>query len=202
MSRNIKSNDRLFITGKTGSGKTFLAKYLTANLNRLVVLDGKGTLDSWDLELYDEKNKRRLIENKPVRTRVVYNPQYTLQENWNDILETVYLSGNCTIYIDELYTVVPPGKNPNNYLTGIWTRGRELNIGGWASTQRPASIPFIVITESEFFFMFRLLMEEDKIRMSTFMGKSVLEPIKDKYGFYYYDALEDNPIYISKLKTS
>src|SRR5574341_1569171 len=47
----IQSNERIFLCGKTGSGKTFMARYLARKLHRFIVFDPKVKLDikAWNL---------------------------------------------------------------------------------------------------------------------------------------------------------
>lgn len=188
----LSTNERVFITGKTGSGKTFLARYLTRKIKRLVVLDGKGTLGTpdWALEPF-EQNIEKLNSKEPFRLRAVPGLKTDLTAYWDDVLETTLRAGNVTIYIDELYAVVPPNKTASPTLFGCYTRGREFGVGVWASTQRPVWIPLVAMSEAEHFFMFRLQLMEDKQRLAAFMGADVLQPIYDEHGFYYAKAADD-----------
>lgn len=196
----LSSNDRLFICGKTGSGKTYLARYLTKSLKRLVVLDGKGTLgipewrlSEWseNVDLKDPKAEYRLRAVPPLKTE--------LAEFWDTVLMACLRAGNITVYIDELYAVCPPNRNPTPTLFACYTRGREFGLGMWASTQRPVWIPLVSMSEAEHFFMFRLQLLEDKQRLAAFMGKEIIEPIQDEHGFYYMRAIDDVVTYYEKF---
>jgi hypothetical protein len=166
----------------------------------LVVLDPKGTLGGWDLVPWDETAKEKLRAGEPIRTRVVSSSlSMDLDELWLDAMLEVYAAGDCTLYIDEIYSVVPPGSRPSTAMVGIWTRGREFNIGGWATSQRPSWCPLFVLSEADQYFMFRLTVDEDRKRMASFMGEEVRTPIVDKHGFYYSNAEADAPIYVKQL---
>jgi energy-coupling factor transporter ATP-binding protein EcfA2 len=197
---SLATNERVFITGKTGSGKTYLARYLTQKVKRLVVLDGKGTLGTpeWKLEAW-EGNSHKLQGNEPIRLRAVPPLKSDLGSYWDDILETCLRVGNITVYIDELYAVVPPNKQASPVLFACYTRGRETGLGIWASTQRPVWIPLVAMSESEHFFMFRLQLWEDKQRLAAFMGNDVLAQIHDPHGFYYSKAIDDEVSYFTRF---
>ena len=197
----LASYDRCLFVGKTGSGKTFAARHILAPFPRLIVIDPKGTLGGkeWKLEPWGRSAKNKLRRGKPVRTRVTVEFGVDMEELWDEVYFQVYASGNCTLYIDEMYGVVDPGSKPSRGMTAIWTRGRELQIGAYAATQRPVWIPLFALSEAEHFFSFRLSLNDDRKRMSEFMGPQVLRPVGDRHGVYYSQAEWDEPIYIKRL---
>lgn len=195
----IKTNERILIVGKTGSGKTYLSKYLTRTASRLVVLDAKATLTDWNLAPWDSTARSKLLSGEPIRTRVLPPLNGDITEYWEAVLSDCYKAGNMSLYIDELYSICPPNQKPLNVLWSMYTRGRELGIGVWSSSQRPAWIPLFALSEAEHFFNFRLQLEEDRKRMAAFMGTEVLKVISDEHGFYYSRAAWDRPQYYTKL---
>lgn len=197
----ISYHDRVFIAGKTGSGKTYLAKYISRRIPRLIVLDSKGTLADWNLEPWDWQAKLKLRRGEPVRARVVYDVQKE-SETWIEAMEAAYEAGNCTVYIDEVYSIVEPGSKPPSIMWGLWTRGRELKVGAWASTQRPVSVPLFTISEAEHYFCFRLTLDEDRKRMAGYMGPQVIQPVTDIHGFWYSQAIDERAIYTTQLEVA
>lgn len=195
----FRSYERAFITGKTGTGKTYAARYILSAFSRLVVLDPKGTLGGWGLDPWDRERRRRLRGGYPVRTRVLLTPGEDPQEFWEKVLELVFKAGNVTLYIDEVYGVIPPNSTPSPWLTAIWTRGRELGIGGYAASQRPVWVPLFIESEAEHFLMFRLGLPQDRKRMSAFMGPEVLDRFSNIHGLYYSRAEWDKPLFLDRL---
>jgi DNA helicase HerA-like ATPase len=195
----IRSNERMFLCGKTGSGKTFAAKYILKPFNRLVVLDVKDQLQDWNLAPWDREARRLLKSGQPIRTRVVVPIGKDPAEVWDGIFEDVLSSGNCHLYIDEMYGVVPPNTQASPLLWAVITRGRSMGIGTTSASQRPAWVPLVALSESEHFFVFRLTLDEDRKRMSNFMGPAVLGTIGDKHGVYYSYATWDAPLYMERL---
>lgn len=195
----LKSTDRVFACGKTGSGKTYLMKHLTARLPRLVVLDGKGTLSDWGLLPWDRYARQALRSGEAIRTRVLWDVGSDVFEFWDDVMGECFQAGNLTLYCDELYALSEKPGQVQPMLRAIYTRGRELNIGAWAATQRPVSVPLVTMSESEHFFCFRLTMDDDRQRVAEFMTEAVRDPIKDAHGFWYMNAQADSPNYVKAL---
>lgn len=198
----IDSSDRVFITGKTGSGKSFLARELVRPLERLVVLDPKFSLGSWQLSDWDKDSRELLRNGDPVQIRVTWQERGESIEFWDDVLWECFESGNLTVYIDELYSLAPQGNWMPEVMQRIWTQGRELGIGAFSASQRPRWIPPFTVSECEHFFVFRLLKLSDRKFMSDFMGDDVLIPIPHDapYGFYYYNVYWQEPIYVPGLQ--
>lgn len=170
-----------------------MARHLARAIPRLICLDPKGTLpeDGWDtLEDWSAKGAKRLADGRPVRLRVPpHGPEMDPREiagYWEPFFLAAYYARDCTVYIDEMYGVSPPGRAPSPALTSLYTRGRGLGIGIWAATQRPVWLPLFALSESTWFFVFRLLLDQDRVRMSQMMGPNVLEPVPDEYGYYLF----------------
>lgn len=192
----IRADERIFICGRTGSGKTFLAMHLLLPVSRLVVIDPKASLAAWELEDWGEAARRRLRNGEPVRTRAV-EPEEAMEA-----LAEAYEAGNVIVYIDEVYGLVPPGSRPDPVLTAIWTRGRERKVAGWASTQRPTWVPLFVMSEADHFFIFTLNLAEDRARVAGFVGEGVMQPPRHPHGFYHYSVREGRLRYFKRLEAT
>jgi energy-coupling factor transporter ATP-binding protein EcfA2 len=196
----LKANERVFAVGKTGSGKTYLMRRLTGPLKRLVVVDPKGTLgDDFATETWNRKGVRELMSGNPARLRfpapISENPESVYEE----LFEQLYYAGDLVVYIDEAYGVVENTKG-GKWLRALYTRGRELGIGVWACSQRPAWVPLFMASEADWLFVFRLQMETDRKRMSEIMGHHVLNQIRDTHGFYFMHTSWDTPRYVRQLR--
>lgn len=193
----VATNERLFIAGKTGSGKTYLMKWLTRSVKRFVVLDGKGSLYDWGLDDWETDKQERLefFNGGNGRFRVPPPHRIDAQAYYSNLMGLLYEIGNLTIYIDELYAIVDPGSKPTPEFNAIYTRGREFGLGVWSSTQRPVFVPLVAISESEAFICFRLNLIEDRKRMAGYMSPAVINQVRDPHGFYYMRAEDEAPRY-------
>lgn len=204
MAIKIRTDDRVICVGQTGSGKTKAMQYMTRSLRRLIVIDPKDELHDWNLTDWNEDAKERLLDGEGIRVRSVAPmglADSETQEFYESIFRAAIVAQNCVIYVDEFYAVVPPGQRPPPWCSAVWTRGRSLGVGGWASTQRPSWVPTFIISEAQHKFCFRLEMETDRKKMAGIMGDDVLTPIPaaDPHGFYYRSIGTDRPVYEHQL---
>ena len=200
---SIKPNDRVFVCGKTGSGKTTLVKYLLATAKRLIVIDGKdGIRDKWNLEDYkaNRENKNRIINNEDFRFRLINN-----YEDIIEVLNLVYDTGNIDdtrpviIYIDEIVATIPNPKKVPQIFIDLLQRGRSRKIGVWGNTQRPVNVPKVFISEAEHIFLFTLNLEDDRKAVASSVGKAAMIKPTDTYGFYYYNLNDNKLTYYKRL---
>lgn len=198
---SIRNNERAFITGITGSGKTVFAKHLLRNITRLIVIDTKGELDDWNTEDFDAFTEHAIKFGDKVRVRVVPPLRADSEDFFDHIFFLAYEAGNIIVYIDEAYGVVQPGSKPMYGLTAIYTRGRSRDVGVIAASQRPAWTPLFMMSEAQHIVVFRLNMAEDRDRIAGIAGQpQIATPIRDQHGFYHYKSGEDAPTYVRRLE--
>lgn len=201
----IRSDNRASFVGTTGSGKSTIARELARQVDRLVCIDPKDELggdEEWGLEESSKDAWKRLKNDQPARIRVPLPVSANPLEFLDSIFELCYTYGWMTVYLDEAFACVGKGGNPSPFLLALYTRGRSRAIGTWAATQRPARIPLVMLSESEWSFMFRLRLEVDRKRMSEFMGPAVLGgiPESDPFGFWMFHSSWREPQYKSGLQ--
>lgn len=214
MPEYIKPSEHVFVAGKTGTGKTWLArKYLTGYKN-VVCLDTKGTTiwpelpgTKWNdstKQLIDGGKEisliRRLDQIESVDTpKLIYrpDPQEMTEEYYDAFFKWVYYRRHTVVWIDELLSIGTPYKMPFHYKACL-TRGRELNVGVWSLTQRPSGIPTLAMSEATHFIVFDLNMPQDrhKIAEITGMTEFLEKPSTEygKYSFWYHNVEHDSAI--------
>lgn len=128
--------------------------------------------------------------------KIVFQPRVEEIPDLNDLTHAdtffrwVYYRENMIVYVDEIYGVTGPRQIPF-YLKAILTRGRERGITCMMATQRPAEIPQFVLSESEYFYVFRLQMPQDKKRIRDIKGipETAIESL-EKYEFLFADSTD------------
>lgn len=197
----ITNDKHVIVAGNTGTGKTFLSRRLLKDVQRLVVFDGKGTLDNWNTEEWNKQSVRRLLEGEPVRVRIK-TPIGSVNEildEMDEYFKTIYTAGNVIVYLDEVFSVANANNSPP-FLTALYTRGREFRIGVWTACQRVYNIPLFAFSQSDFFIVFRMNMQEDLKRLSTVMGDEVQRIRPKGHDFIFYQNGRDNIVYFRQGK--
>ncbi len=172
---DIKSGQRVTVTGKTGSGKTTLMCHLVEDrpTDKAIILDCKGdsvfeTLSDSEvihgLELSDDKNTDVFI----VRPTSAELSDPELLDKF--LLALYNKCRNVTVVIDEAYMIHSSGGRAGPGLIGLVTRGRSRKIGTWIGTQRPAWASRFCFSESEHFFVMMLSHPADRKLMSEYTG--------------------------------
>lgn len=207
--------DRVAWVGKTGSGKTYGAYQFLRDVPRLIVIDPKHSegIAEWGLEQWDgpvsvprwrdvvrrgiNHHERRFVQQRKILSgkenfQYVFSPapDYDYESLWGWIWDNLQ-GRDVTIYIDELYLTLK-NNTGGKYLRALYTQGREKGIGTWASMQRPTLVPLICLTECEWFFVFRLTLDDDKKRMSKIIGKEAMADLKG-HSFFMYNQEWDKP---------
>jgi hypothetical protein len=196
----ILTSEHVFIPGRTGSGKTFLAESYLNGFDNVIVLDTKGFFNWKTSEKHVPVFENLESMSNFGQGRAIYRPDFTElnQEFYDSFFQWIYKRKNTIVYIDELMEVCPSPRTYPLYLKGILTRGREMNIGCWMSTQRPKDIPSLCLNQSTHFFIFNLQEEADREKIS----KSIERPevLKnpgtfESYIFWYYNSrTQERPI--------
>lgn len=185
MKIKIPNDGRVAFVGKTGSGKTVLAKNFLQQKNRVIVIDPKHT---FNLEGF--KKSWRLPFSKK-EFKLIVRPEMGDDERLAYSIMKFKREGNLTIYVDELSTLAEQFKFSTEILADLARTGRELNVSLWNAVQRPRRVPLIFFTETELFFIFRLRNLDDRGLMAEYAGEDILEEIP-KYSFWYSKDEDDS----------
>jgi len=187
-------NEHVFLAGKTGTGKTYFAKKYLSAYENVLVLDTKGLI-TWDeVPDIEQTTVSRLDDIYNVKTpKIIYRPVWEQmdEEHYNEFFKFAYQRGETIVWIDEVMSIATNTRIPEFYKACL-TRGREMGIGVWSLTQRPATIPILTMSESKHFIVFDLNMPQDRERIMMITGQPefMKRPSKegDKFCFWYYDV--------------
>jgi energy-coupling factor transporter ATP-binding protein EcfA2 len=187
-------NDRGVMIGKTGCGKTTLAKFLIEDYTKpySVTWNPKGSENVYEWNQKHVTTLPQLYDESEEHNRLVYTPHPTVAEefdNQNDFFYWIYDRKKTRLYIDEATAIVYSGSKIPRFLLAILNRGRERKISTLTATQRPSGVPMNILSESEHYYVFKTLLSQDKIRVEQITGISVeqQDDLND-YEFYYFNV--------------
>lgn len=213
MDITIDPSERLFLLGKTGSGKTQWAKYMLriiAQRMPVVIIDpnelwlgrGKGGhKEDWAHERKDPGTIDRpwLVDE--------FNPKYWVQCLQPDVdgddedprlpkmCYDILKHENVFIFFDETEGIATATHVPR-FMRRIWKTGRAHNIGAWAATQAPKGIPRILKSQAEKFVTFKVGDEDvDTAAMIAHATKEEVRSLANYEWLFYDNKTMDNAIW-------
>jgi hypothetical protein len=187
-----RANERTVVIGQTGSGKSTLARVLLRDKKHVLIIDPKG-----DFQLPKELARIPVVShpnqlNLRRSVRYIPHPEEDTPEAWNEVFRRVYYKRNMYVYIDEVSLVCKSATSYPQYLRALFQQGRSLGIGVLACTQRPTGVPLFVFSESQQFFVFRLMLDNDLKRVEQWIGSDCVIRPKEKYAFHYRRITDDH----------
>jgi DNA helicase HerA-like ATPase len=182
--------ERAVVFGATGTGKTVFATWLLSHASiedrPWIIIDPKK--DGYLIKL--PRVEKIKLGELPRHSGV-----YIIQTSVNDDAELdayfhkMLAKGNVGLFTDELSSV--PNLEPRyRGLKAIFSQGRSKHVPVIAATQRPAWINKSVLSEGDYFAVFRLRHADDRDRASKFIPEGV-ERRLDDYHSLWYDAKRD-----------
>jgi len=146
----IRHNDRVFIQGKTESGKTVLALHLFEQFHgcRRTAIDVKGRLT---LGVQPARSPGELDLAAPLSH---YIPSTLEDPEYEELFKRLWFAGGPRfIDLDESFGPTRAGFAPK-YLRMIVQQGREADIGLLACSQRPVNVETTLQSEAEHVIVF------------------------------------------------
>lgn len=193
---DLPPGKRLTIVGSTGSGKTTLARrILDASNYHWVIFNPKATATY--SRLHPHKTIERIKENE--LRRAIERNKYVilnLSPSWNHAAQDQLLQYLCDHFtdigfcIDEAYTMHNRA-NAGPGITGLVTRGRELNQSAIFLSQRPKWISQFLFSEADYIAEFKLLLKKDRHVVFENTGQAAAMSKRNGHDFIYFNLAED-----------
>ena len=189
----IKSNQRVFICGMTGTGKTELAKQIFASCERGIC---------YDIEWAENLEELGEVIHSVGEIDFSKKQKYVLQpltdsvEEFDEFCKKIfYEHSNMVLYVDEVSDLASVHLIPEHFSLLI-RRGRKSGIGTLMATQRTADVHKICISQADHVIT---LYTHDPSQIEylgrcTGSAKRFVEGMdelkQEEYSFLYYDKKE------------
>lgn len=199
---DIKPGDRVAIIGRSGTGKTTLARSLIDEYPRALALDPKRRLylPGWQALEGIAAIGAGWPSGWP---RVIGRPALMEDDRtWLDACcRRAYQVAACAVLVDELAGLAT-ASDPPEWLNRLLTRGRDTERGPittFVCTQRPRRIPLTVISEAEHVFVFELNLRSDRAYVAEVIG-DIWKPQFEHSALYWRPEL-DRPVELLPIPT-
>lgn len=198
MSIRVQPGQHVTIVGQNGTGKSYLAERAFALAwPRGIIIDHKHEETTRGYQI--ARGVKQFDQLWPAVPRVIFRPvnyQDTRSEI-DQVLSRAYVHGNTGVLVHEVMQLCDAHSIPPAYQRCL-TLGRNRRVSLVNCTQRPMHVHNTVFSESKHFFVFFLLLEGDRRKISGSAGPTAAGVPKEPYGFFYYgqgmvDAVEMPP---------
>lgn len=215
MKFRIGVDEHLSMVGKTGGGKTTVARSLLRNRVEqskdwadgwyfIFILDTKQRGDFRDFKDFHIVKKLRDLAPAAQKHRlIIYQPGRDEKnlEHYEGFLGYCLECGPHLLYVDELFDLIRGGV-PENY-EAYMKLGRGAAQSLWQATQNPVFIPHDFFSNSTHMFVFRLKLQSARDKIVPIVGDELHDKSAwpDRYGYWYSSDYHDEPVYVPNTYT-
>lgn len=191
----IEPNLRIFITGKTQSGKTYLAQRIIGDFKNRFIYDIKRQYSHLGEVCHELPEAYNTLRSG--KSSIVYQPNDLSVEHFDDVCRFIFQSlRNLVFVVDEAHKFATKHKIPP-YFNSLITicQGDPYFIGVIAITQRPANIHNDIISSSTIIISFKLTLRTDAEAVTGISADSIVN-LKQYHYAVFDDREYDNPVSI------
>lgn len=179
-------------SGQTQYGKSFYVKEALFNkYPKAIFYDLKHDPNHKDLrsKYATIKSLNKLIKFfKDGGTHCIYQPPYLdykgAVEHFDTICKFIFTHGNIALFNDEAAATAKSGSIGHWYYV-LMTQGLSRGCNVVNITQRPTSCNNVILSQSEYFVLFRHNIESDRHKLAGIVGEEVADQLKDLPKYYF-----------------
>lgn len=195
MDLKLRNDQRGAIIGRTGTGKSFLAKRLLPRSGNLAIIDPKREFDFDTCVVYNAVDKIIKAKSK----RFIYRPdpdRLTDLTEYDKLYKYCYEMGNITVYTDDMVGIMDRQRFPH-FLQVCYQMGRSKKVSMLSAFQRPAWLPMFLMSEANKFYVFSLNQKADIKKVNDMVNgynperfKSAKTVADKLHTFFYFSDRE------------
>lgn len=193
-SLHLALDERAFVCGRTGSGKSYMARRWIRGWRSGVAVDHKwngippAELPGWEVA----EGFAMALAAWPAHPRIIVRPHPGDLERggpYDELAGRVLRAGWTGWYDDEVANVAPVGR----ILTGLerlYGEGRARMCPVVVATQRPIGVHNKLLSEADHVVAFALQLRGDREKLASFMGDELMDPqlLPVPHSFAHYQA--------------
>lgn len=198
---HLALDQRAFVCGRTGSGKSYLARRWIRGWRSGIAVDHKHNgipadeLPGWEvangfaaaLAAWGPEHPRLIVRPQPGDTAEHRAGGYRIPSLYEQLALRVLEAGWTGWYDDEVANVAPLGRiNPG--LERLYGEGRGRMVPVLVATQRPIGVHNKLLSEADHIITFSLQLEGDRTKLAAFAGDELLTPIPHDHSFAHFRA--------------
>lgn len=192
---HLALDERAFVCGRTGTGKSYLARRWVRGWRSGIAVDHKhngipaAELPGWEVAL----GFRQALEAwGPAHPRLIVRPIWGDLEHgglYDELAERVLMAGWSGWYDDEVANVATVGRIHRG-LERLYGEGRARACPVVVATQRPIGVHNKLLSEADHIIAFRLQLAGDREKLASFAGEELLDPgrLQVPHSFAHFHA--------------
>lgn len=210
----------IFVSGRTGTGKTYMVLKAIADCPRLLMYQTKAEDHSYPGIYFDAGRdktgagnigveRRRMLEwwrycvQRSRRFRIVYRPEnpFDLAEA-DQIAKLAYDCGNMTVVWEEVMTYLgsydPRKTDPGQGFTRLLTAGRTRGVTNWLLTQKPVKIDHTLTSQARLAYLFATHEPAEIIYIRQAFGTAAAEKLETLKQYEHVRWTETGEVTVGK----
>lgn len=190
----FSDTDKIFCMGRSGCGKSFLAKRIQEKYPRKIIFDTLFEYETKNVDSVDNFNSfceklKKINKEKPKQFTLIYRLDLDSDDNTielDEALKLIYHLGDCLVVIEEVQ-IFASSHNIPKWLKNIVLTGRHQNIGVLFTSQRMGEINKTILSQCGHLFIGNMVEQNDQKYISGFIGDDVVElaGLQDREFIYF-----------------
>lgn len=181
-----RSDQRVTVTGRTGSGKTWFAAWLLSKApfdkQPYIIVDYKGDKLLGSIDRVERLSVKDPLPKHP--GLFIVRPHIHEEAETEAWLWKVWERESTGLYFDEAFMLPNSGYSRRGALQAILTQGRSKHIPVISLVQRPSQISLFVFSEADYYACFHLNRKNDRKTMNDLsdgLGADDLAPYHSRW---------------------